>query len=357
MRPAARLRRAALPLGMAAVLVCGACSFDPSTLPLPGASVSGPSYHIRIEFSDVLNLPARAKVVANGAQVGVATHIGLAQSDREPADGGHAVVEAEIDDTVQLPTTTTAVLRQNTLLGDIHIALTTPPDGFGDLLRDGDTIPLGQTRPAVRVEDTLAGVATFVQGGAIQHLQDLVTDLNGVLPQDPAQTARIFQVLGADAVDLSANLNQVDELLNGFTKDSQVMYDRRDTLAELLTESAVEQLSAAVATIVNVIGVLGGMAPVAHALTWLAPVAQSADNALGAIYPLLFTSAPLDLQRPSNLNAFVAVIRDKIIPFVEHGPKVNLRAVTITPPQGPPMPADDQVEQIVRTLRMIGVVR
>ncbi|BCK57342.1 MlaD family protein [Nocardia wallacei] len=351
----AGLRRAASAALIVAVSACGACAFDPAELPLPGAGVAGPSYHVRIEFTDVLNLPARAKVIANGAQVGVATNIALAQPDRGP--GGHVIVDAEIDDDVQLPTTTTAVLRQNTLLGDIHIALTTPPDGFGRLLHDGDTIPVGQTRPAVRVEDTLAGVATFVQGGAIDHLQDLITDLNGVLPEDPAQTARIFQVLGADAADLSANLDQVDHLLNGFTKDSEVMNRRRDTLAELLTEPAVEQLSASVATIVNVIGVLGGMAPVAHALTWLAPVAQSADGALGAIFPLLFTSRPLDLQAPSNLNALVAVIRDKIIPFVEHGPKVRLRGVTVTPEQGPPVPADEQVEHILRTLRMIGVVR
>lgn len=353
----AALRRAGSAAVTAAVLACGACAFDPAALPLPGAGVGGAGYHIRIEFTDVLNLPARAKVIANGAQVGVATNIVLAQPDRVTGDGGHVIVDAEIDDEVELPTATTAVLRQNTLLGDIHIALTTPPDGFGRLLHDGDTIPVGQTRPAVRVEDTLAGVATFVQGGAIDHLQDLITDLNGVLPEDPAQTAHIFEVLGADAADLSANLDQVDNLLNGFTKDSEVMNRRRDTLAELLTEPAVEQLSASVATIVNVIGVLGGMAPVAHALTWLAPVAQSADSALGAIFPLLFTSRPLDLQAPSNLNALVAVIRDKIIPFVEHGPKVRLRGVTVTPEQGPPVPADDQVEQILRTLRMIGVVR
>ncbi|WP_280382680.1 MlaD family protein [Nocardia wallacei] len=339
------------------VLTCGACAFDPSALPLPGTGVVGSAYHLRIEFADVLNLPARAKVIANGAQIGVATDIRLAQPDRSPGGGGHVIVEADIDTDVDLPATTTAALRQNTLLGDIHIALTTPADGFARLLRDGDTIPVTQTRPAVRIEDTLAGIATFVQGGAINHLQDTVTQLNGVLPDDPAQTARIFQVLGADSVDLAANVDQVDALLDGLTKDSAVMHRQRDTLAELLTDPAVEHLSAAVATIVDVISVLGGMAPVAHALTWLAPVTQSADDALTAIFPLLFTSRPLDLRAPSNLNAFVAVIRDKIIPWVEHGPKVHLRRTTVTAEHGPPIPADEQTEQIVRALRMVGAVR
>ncbi|MBB5912669.1 virulence factor Mce-like protein [Nocardia transvalensis] len=346
--------RTALPALVLSVLFCGACAFDPSSLPLPGAGVSGPTYHIRIEFSDVLNLPARAKVVANGAQIGVATNIALAQRDN---GADHVVVDAEIGRDVELPAATTAALRQNTLLGDIHIALTTPPDGFARLLRDGDTIPVGQTRPSVRIEDTLAGIATFVQGGAVDQLQDLVTELNGVLPEDPARTAHIFQVLGEDVADLSVHLDQADQLLNGLTKDSEVMNRQRDTLAELLTDSAVDQVSAAVAAIVNVIGVLGGMAPVAHALTWLAPVTQSADSALGAIFPLIFTNRPLDLQAPSNLNALVAVIRDKLIPWVEHGPKVTVRRVNVVPAQGPPVPADDQVEQIVRVMRMIGVVR
>ncbi|MBF6175942.1 MlaD family protein [Nocardia blacklockiae] len=350
-------RRAAIAaLVTATGLVCGGCAFDPATLPVPGAGVAGPAYHIRIEFTDVLNLPSRAKVVANGAQIGVVTKVELAPRDRA-AGADHVVVEAEIDDAVALPATTTAAMRQNTLLGDLHIALTTPPDGFGRLLRDGDTIPARQTRPAVRVEDTLAGIATFVQGGAVNHLQDMVTQLNGVLPEDPAETAHIFQVLGADAEDLARNLDQVDLLLNGFGTDADVVNRRGDTLAELLGEPAVEQVSAAVASIVGVVGVLGAMAPIAHAVVWLTPLAESADAAARAFVPLAFTARPLDLDAPSNLNMLVALIRDKVIPFVEHGPKVNLRRVAVTPEQGPPPDADEQTERILRTLRMIGVVR
>ncbi len=339
------------------VLTGSACSLDPAALPVPGAGVAGDSYHVRIEFTDVLNLPSRAKVVANGTQIGVATKVELVQRDRAAPGGANVIVEAEIAESVDLPATTTAALRQNTLLGDIHIALTTPPDGFDRLLGDGDTIAVAQTRPAVRIEDTLAGVAAFVQGGAINHLQDMVTQINGVLPEDPAQTARIFEVLGADAVDLAANLEQVDALLLGLTNDSAVVHQRRDTVAELLTEPAVEQVSAAVSAIVGVVGVLGAMAPIAHALTWLAPVATSGDAAARAFFPLLFTDRPLDLQAPSNLNALVALLRDKVLPFATSGAKVNVRQVTVTGEQGPPLDAGEQVDQIIRSLRMIGVVR
>jgi phospholipid/cholesterol/gamma-HCH transport system substrate-binding protein len=66
----------------------------------------------------------------------------------------------------------------------------------------------------------------------------------------------------------------------------------------------------------------------------------------------------LDLQAPSNLNKLVALIREKVIPFADHGPKVNIVGVDI---EGSPAVAElsneGQVDRIIDTLRMIGAVR
>ncbi|MGW4352884.1 MlaD family protein [Nocardia sp. NPDC004582] len=348
---AARGRRLSTAIAAVTMLAAGGCGFDPAAIPVPGTGVSGPTYDIHIEFANVLNLPLRAKVVANGAQIGTVTNVTLV--DAAPGRAGFVRVDATVQRAAHLPATTSAELRQNTVLGDIHIALRTPADGFGTLLDDGATIPLRQTKPPVQIEDAMAGMATFIQGGAFDKLQDIVNRFNSVLPADPRETARIAGVAGADAQDLAAHLDQVDLFLDGLATDAAVVRDRDELFGELLTPPAVAQVSAAITSFVGAIGVIGALGPVAHALVWLAPLVSAGDAAARAFVPLAFTARPLDLEAPSNLNALVALLRDKVIPFAEHGPKVDVVRVGT----GDPVSRDEQVDRIVETLRMIGVVR
>lgn len=344
-----RLRRALATFGLAAALAVSGCAFDPSDIPVPGATVAGDSYRLRIEFTNVLNLPARAKVIANGAQVGNVDKVEVIPGDA--AGPGYVAVDIEVEDSVELPATTIAELRQNTVLGDIHIALTTPPDGYGTLLRPGDTITRDHTRPPVQLEDTMAAIAFFVNSGSVGQLQDIVNRVNSVLPQDPAETKRIAQVLATDTVDLAAHLDQVDLLLYGVASNAEVMHGIQDELDNILRPESVRQMNAATESIAGVTEIFGGLGPVGGSLTWLAPLAQSGGAAAAALVPLV-TGGPLDLRQPSNLNLLIALLRDKVIPFVENGPRVNLRSV-----RAGGLSSDDQVNRIIETLRMIGAVR
>ncbi|WP_225728577.1 MULTISPECIES: MlaD family protein [unclassified Nocardia] len=343
------LRRTVLALAATVGLAAGGCAFDPSSVPVPGTDVSGPTYPIKIEFANVLNLPAKAKVIANGAQVGTVEKVTVVPSSR--ARGGYVVVDADISSSARLPANTVAELRQNTVLGDIHIALTTPPDGFGALLAPGGTIGIDRTKPPVQLEDTMAALAFFVQGGAVGQIQDIMTRFNAVLPKDPKDTARISGVMGADAADLAANLDQVDKLIDGLATNAEVLHDIRPELDRILRPESVQQVTGAVQSIQGVTKVFGALGPVGDSLAWLAPLLQSQDAALQALVPLL-TGGQLDLRQPSNLAMLVALLRDKIIPFAEHGPKVNLTGATVNS-----MPEQDQIDRIIKTLRMIGAVR
>ncbi|WP_280437142.1 MlaD family protein [Nocardia carnea] len=344
-----RLRRGLAACGLAAALAVSGCAFDPSDIPVPGATVTGGSYPLRIEFANVLNLPARAKVIANGAQIGNVERVEVVPGDATTT--GYVVVDIEVDDAVELPASTIAELRQNTVLGDIHVALTTPPDGYDTLLHPGDTITRDRTKPPVQLEDTMAAIAFFVNSGAVGDLQDIVHRLNAVLPQDPAKTQQIAQVLATDAVDLAAHLDQVDLLLTGVAENAEVMHGIQDELDNILRPESVQQMNDATASIAGVTEIFGGLGPVGQSLSWLAPLAQSGGAAAAAFVPLA-TGGPLDLRQPSNLNLLVALLRDKIIPFVENGPKVDISAV-----RTPGLSTDDQVDRIIETLRMIGAVR
>lgn len=337
---------------VAAVSISG-CALDPSKVPIPGASVSGPTYRVRIEFANALNLPSGAKVMANGAQVGSLRTVTIVQPSASAP--GHVDADVEIKDSVKLPTTTVAQLRQNTILGDIFIGLTTPPNGFAHTLADGDVIPMGQTKPALQVEDLMSGISTFVTGGALHQVQSIVDRTNAVMPENSTETARIFGLLGHDVEDVASNLDTADAFLNAAKTDVDAAYGNRDLLVKLLTDSGARELTADARSLILTLGIVGGLGVIAKAIKWLAPLASAGDAAARVLVPLLFAADPLDLKAPSNLNRLVALIRDKIIPFAQH-PKVNIAHVG-TESEASAVSTDDQVNRIIATLRMIGMVR
>ncbi|QLY27575.1 MCE family protein [Nocardia huaxiensis] len=330
-----------------------ACGFNPASVPVPGATVSGPTYDIHVEFTNALNLPAQAKVVANGAKVGSLKSVRVV----DPSSSGAGRIDAvlEISESVRLPVTTTAQLRQNTLLGDVFIGLTTPAGDFGSTIPPGGVIPLAQTKPALQVEDLLAGLSTFVGGGAPQRIQEIINQANGVLPAQPSETARIVNQLGADVEDLAANLEIVDRFLAAFQTDMQAVLANPSELATLLSEQGARDIPADVQSLVYTLGIVGSLGKIGRSIEWASPLLWATDGAAKAFVPLLFAANPLDLDAPSNLNRLVALLRDKIIPFAERGMKFNVTAVTVG--AATPVSREEQVDAIVRALRMIGVVR
>ncbi|WP_306363484.1 MlaD family protein [Nocardia sp. CC227C] len=351
--PSPRWRRAVVALVCAVVTaLSGACGFDPAEVPVPGAAVAGPTYEIHIEFANALNLPAQAKVIANGAKIGSLRSVGVV--DPSAAGPGRIDAVVEISSAVRLPMRTTAQLRQNTLLGDVYIGLSTPPGETGATIPPGGTIPLERTQPALQVEDLLAALSTFVGGGTPQRIQDIVEQANAVLPAAPEETARIADRLGTDVRDIAGDLDAVDRFLDGFERNLEAVLANPRELGTLLSERGSRELPADVRSLVYTLGILSSLGVIGQSLLWTAPLLRAGDAAAKAFVPLLLGGNPLDLSAPSNLNRLVALLRDKIIPFVERGPTVNVTGIQV---EGAPLPAEERIDGIVRALRMIGMVR
>ncbi|MEV6768750.1 MlaD family protein [Nocardia sp. NPDC051030] len=339
-----------------AVIVPAGCTFDPASIPVPGTGIGGETYPVRIEFASALNLPARARVVANGASIG--TLSGVTVVDPSPGAPGHVVADIEVSRAVRLPATTTAELRQNTVLGDIYIALDTPPGGFDQTIPPGGSIPLSHTSPPLQVEDMLAGIGTFVGGGAVTQFQDIVDRVNAILPQDHRETARIADTLGADLTDVAAHVDQVSALGTTIQQTLDELEHHRDEVALLLTDQGARDVTNVADSLVRLLfGVAGGLGSIAHSLQWLQPLVTVAEPAVRAVMPLLFTDRPFDVSAPSNLNALAGLIRDRIIPWLERGPAVNIVSVTTDSAGAEPVSLDDRTTQAIAALRMIGVVR
>lgn len=349
-------------------LVLGGCGFDPAGVPVPGSRIDGDSYTVHVEFSDALNLPLQAKVFTDGVQVGTVTDIVVVDKNNGDDDNdddhnhamseagpGFAVAEVELLDSVRIPDTAGAELRQQTLLGDIHVELTVPEVTGVDMLGEGSRIPLERTRSLGQVEDSMATLAMFINGGAVTSAQDIVAQLNSAMPRDPAQTRRVADSIASNADDLATNLDDVDVFLDGMSSASQQAADSAPLLADILTEVEVEQLVNAVSSLIHALGLFGRIAEISRSLTWLAPTLDSADAAARAVMPLLFTSRPFDVTQPSNFNHISGLLRNRIIPWFEFGPKMDVRAVTVNGAEQ--LSADEQTEHVIRTLRMIGVVQ
>ncbi|MVU76709.1 MCE family protein [Nocardia sp. ET3-3] len=342
---------------IAVLFAATGCDLQPADIPVPGSGVSGPTYALRIEFADVLNLPQGAKVLAGGVRVGQLTRVTLV--DPTPATGdraaraGYAIADIAVSDSVRLPRGTTAELRQDTPLGDVHIALSEPAKSAAGQLEPGATIPIADTTRSPSIEDVLAGLSTFIGSGAVSDFQDIVRKMNGVLPRDPADTAHIAGVLGGDLTDLGDHLNSVDALLNGLqaTVDDGLLGNTTQ-LDGLLTPDGVQHTTDAINAEIGVIFVLTALGPLGPAAAWLGPLVGSLDGAAKALVPMLFGSHPLDSGSPSNMKLLTDLIQNKLIPFAERGPKVNLVGVS-----APGISVADRTDRIVDTLRMIGAVR
>lgn len=339
---------------LVAAALLGGCGFDPATLPVPGAAVSGPTYRVHIEFANALNLPAQAKVMANGAKIGSLRSVRVI--DPVPGTPGRIDAEVEIQQSVRLPTTTTAQLRQDTILGDVFIGLTTPTADFAQVISPGGVIPLARTKPALQVEDLLAGLSTFVGGGAVHQLQDIVDQANAVLPADSRDTARIFDRIGGDVGDLSDHLDVLDQALDAFQRDLDAVRDNPRELNTLLSEQGAHDIPADIQSLVNTLGIVGSLGDIGQSLVPFAGLLRAGDAATKAFVPMLLAHNPLDLSQPSNLSRLVTLLCDKVIPFVQDGPKVNITSVTVGDAPAA-LSTGDQIDALTRALRLIGVVR
>ncbi|MCX4091760.1 MCE family protein [Nocardia sp. alder85J] len=192
---ARRCASAALVLLTAAAAGC-AVSVD--RLPAPGPA--GGTYTVTATFANALNLPTKAKVKLEGADVGEVTTM--------TAKDYTAVVTMRIGSGVLLPVGTTAELRSATPLGDVFVAVTPPehPDPGAGVLHDGANIPLAATTAASTIEEVLARAALLVNGGTIEN----VTRVLNALGED----------VGGRGDKLEALITRTRDLLDGLAARS-----------------------------------------------------------------------------------------------------------------------------------------
>lgn len=348
-RSAKTVVRAVAALVAGAVLsATSACSLDPTRLPVPGSFQPADKYRIGIEFSSVLNLPARAKVESGGVQVGVLDRVELVDNT--------AVAYVDLAGDVKLPENIRAELRQATILGDIYIALFPPETPSSTSLNDGDIVPIAHTAPADNVEDALRSAANLVSGGSVGMLQESVLDLNRAFPKDRGELLRVKDKISGVLNDLAANQATIDAILSSMENISDSVVAHTDTFDRLVTEgpAKLKGLSAVILSIVQLIVDARGIGE--HGGALLNPMMPDLMQILSTISPFVATVSTADTTIPVVSDKLLALVRDKLIPFFGNGgPRYTVS--DIHAPDGSlgisPSPSADDLIRAMQTMGLM----
>ena len=204
-------RRRLVPVAIAAVagaVLLGGCGVGVGLQSLPKfGTLSGPSYDLHAQFTNVLNLPVNAQVRDGSAIVG---QVATITTSNFKAD-----LVLKIRKAVLLPVGTTAQVRFDSPLGDEFVLLRPPATiGRPRWLTNGAVLPETDTSTAPSVEDTLAALAAVLNGGGLNQLQTIVTQLNLTFTGNQPELRSLISQLGTDFKSLEAHRGDLDNALS-----------------------------------------------------------------------------------------------------------------------------------------------
>lgn len=324
---------AAITCLVAAVVVSATgCSLQPEDLPSVRGGV-GDAYTLEIDFDSVMNLPSGADVILDSFRIGEVQKV-------EVNDDGKVAVVASIGEDAQVPSNIRAIIRQDTLLGDTYVALLRDLDAPSTTyLGEGDTIPIDRTVAPPQLEDTMAVLATFINGGTIQRVQDMMRNANTVMP--PQKDLRALAgVVSTDLHDLGSRTDEIDRTLDGLNNTAEAVNNNTTELSTVFDSSTVHYWQSVSENIYAHIGtILPSIGSVFEGGLWLVPMFNSlADSLEGAS-----SEWPKTAVEVSNLA------QGTLLPFAKN-PSVDI--VSVQNAEGKEISSD-----VGNLLRMLGAAK
>ncbi|HVM27304.1 MAG TPA: MCE family protein [Mycobacteriales bacterium] len=230
-RPRARrVLTTAVAGGTSAVLLAG-CGFDGArSIPLPGGEGAGAdAYRVTVEFEDVLDLVPQSAVKVDDVTVGSVDSIEL--------DGYTARVVTRINPDVEIPANATASLRQTSLLGEKFVSFDRPPTGQErGRLRGGETIGLDRTQRSAEIEEVLSAFSLFLNGGSIEQIQVINTELINALEGREDDVKNFLQQLEVFVAGLDDQKGEIVRALDSLDRLTARLVDERQVIATALDD-------------------------------------------------------------------------------------------------------------------------
>ncbi|MFE2998614.1 MlaD family protein [Nocardia sp. NPDC059246] len=312
--------------------VTSACSLGPNDLPSVRGGI-GDAYSVTVQFASVMNLPTGADVMMDGLRVGEVHDVDASKQT--------VAVGVRLKAGTKVPADIRAVIRQDTLLGDTYLALEHDPNtAVTGYLQPGGTVPVSRTTSPPQLEDTMAVLAYFVNGGSIQKVEDAMSKINRVMPDLP-DVRNMASVVAGDLHDLSSNTGEIDRILDGFNATAVAVDDKGSVLSTMFSEPAASywrQLAGKMLGHVSVL--LPAVGSVFEGGIWMVPMLNSLADTGGDIRDIY------DVASSDKLTSF---LRDTLLPYIQH-PSVNIRSVESAN-------GDQVIGDVENVLRMLGAVK
>lgn len=229
-----RARRVAALVATALLVLLSGCRFDGiDSMTLPGGKGTGDDgMRLTVELPDVGTLTTNAQVKVDDITVGTVTEV--------RAEQWHAVAELSLEPDVRLPANAVAKVGINTLLGAAFVELVSPTRPEGEL-RSGDRIPLERGQAYPSTEQVLSAASLALNGGGLEQLSTITTELNRVLGGNDRAVADLLPrldsfvgTLDGQREEILAAVNDVARLSKRFAKDRNVVTDALDELGPAL---------------------------------------------------------------------------------------------------------------------------
>jgi phospholipid/cholesterol/gamma-HCH transport system substrate-binding protein len=274
---------------------CGFSGLYGTHLP-GGADVGSHPYSVTAYFSNVLDLVPQSAVKVNDVAVGRVENVSLSESGdnsgQKSTNGWTAKVKITVNSDVKLPANARAAIKQTSLLGEKYVDLEQPLDApSATLLTDGDTIPITRTGSAPETEEVLGALSLLLNGGGLQQIRIITTELNKALDGNQAAVRDLLGQLNGfvgtldkqksdiitalDSVDrlartLNVNRQKIAAALDTFPQALEILKDDRAKLTTLLT--SLSRLGGVAARVItetqqDLVSSLKSLAPAVEQLT------------------------------------------------------------------------------------------
>ncbi|WP_329306011.1 MCE family protein [Streptomyces sp. NBC_01260] len=201
-------------------------------VPLPGgADLGDHPYEITAEFGDVPSLAPQSSVKVNDVAIGRVTKISLAPGS------WNAKVTMRVNGRIRLPANAYAHLEQSSLLGEKYIQLSPPASGTAKgALADGDRIPLARTNRNPEVEEVFGALSMLLNGGGINQLKTITTELNKALAGQEPQVRSMLSRVNTLVTDLDDHKGDITDALDGVNRLSATLATRKQDVGTVLTK-------------------------------------------------------------------------------------------------------------------------
>lgn len=226
------VRRLGLVL-LVAVLFLSGCRFDGiDSMALPGGKGTGDdAMKVTVELPDVGTLTANAQVKVDDIAVGTVTEVRV--------EDWHAVAELSLEPDVVLPADAVAKVGINTLLGSAYVELAAPAGGKGRTegsLRSGDRITLDRGHAYPSTEQVLSAASLALNGGGLEQLATITTELNNVLGGNDRAVADLLPRLDSFIGTLDGQKGEILAAVRDVARLSQRFAKERGTITSALDE-------------------------------------------------------------------------------------------------------------------------